>query len=71
LGEVLSVRFPSRIVDICVSEPIGALIPRLMASTPAITVVVIAPMPGIRTPSFPSAGAIFTAWFSDKTFFSP
>ncbi len=32
----------------------------LMASTPAMKVVVTAPMPGIRTPSFPSAGAIWT-----------
>jgi hypothetical protein len=58
-------------VDIWVNDPIGALMPRLIASIPAITVVVIAPMPGISTPSLPSAGAIFTAWFSDKTFFSP
>ena len=32
--------------------------PRLMASTPAMNVVLTAPMPGIKIPSLPSAGAI-------------
>src|ERR1035441_10326182 len=35
--------------------------PRLMASSPAMKVVVTAPMPGIKTPNLPSAGAIWTA----------
>src|SRR5262249_36413368 len=56
-----SVRFPSRTVPNCVSEPIGFPRPRLKASSPAIKVVVTAPIPGISTPSFPSGGAIRTA----------
>ena len=32
--------------------------PRFTASTPAMKVVLTAPMPGIRIPNFPSAGAI-------------
>jgi two-component system LytT family response regulator/two-component system response regulator LytT len=55
-----SVRFPSRMVPNCVSEPMGLPKPRLMASRPAMNVVVTAPIPGIRIPSFPSAGAIWT-----------
>ena len=55
-----SVRFPSRTVPSWVSEPIGFPSPRLMASRPAMNVVVTAPMPGISTPSLPSAGAIWT-----------
>jgi hypothetical protein len=47
-------------VDSCVSDPIGADIPRFTASTPAMNVVVTAPIPGINTPSFPFAGAIWT-----------
>jgi hypothetical protein len=47
-------------VESWVSEPIGSAVPRLMASTPAMKVVLTAPMPGIKTPSFPSAGAIWT-----------
>src|ERR1019366_6877102 len=35
--------------------------PRFIASSPAINVVVTAPMPGINTPNLPSAGAIWTA----------
>src|SRR4051794_20329900 len=53
-----SVRFPSRTVESCVTEPIGLARPRLIASTPAMKVVVTAPIPGIRIPNFPSAGAI-------------
>jgi hypothetical protein len=45
-------------VAICVTEPIGLATPRLMASKPAIKVVVTAPMPGINTPNLPAAGAI-------------
>src|SRR5271156_6639280 len=55
-----SVRLPSRTVASCVSDPIGAPSPRLTASTPAMNVVLTAPMPGSRTPSLPSAGAIRT-----------
>jgi hypothetical protein len=57
-GARLSVRFPSRIVAICVSEPIGLERPRRMLSTPAMNVVATAPSPGVRMPSRPVAGAI-------------
>src|SRR5258708_39296868 len=66
LGERASVRLPSRIAASCVSEPIGAAIPWRMASTPAINVVDTAPIPGIRTPSLPSAGAIWAGFLVDK-----
>src|SRR5579863_2321285 len=55
-----SVRFPRRTVPNWVREPIGFPIPRLMASNPAMKVVVTAPIPGISTPSLPSAGTIWT-----------
>src|SRR6478752_10177237 len=61
LGERLSVRFPSRMVPICVSEPIGLAIPLRMASTPATNVVATAPIPTIITPSLPRAEAILVA----------
>ena len=60
-GELLSVRLPSRIVPICVSEPIGLASPRRTASTPAIIVVATAPSPTTITPSLPFAGATFAA----------
>ena len=44
--------------------------PRLMASTPAMKVVVTAPIPGIRTPSLPSAGAIWTLSLTGKMWYS-
>src|SRR5215475_3899601 len=55
-----SVRLPNRMVPSCVSDPMGLPMPRLIASNPAINVVVTAPMPGMRTPNFPFAGAICT-----------
>ena len=57
-GERPSVRLPSLIVPSWVSEPIGAAIPRLASSTPAIRVDDTAPSPTVRTPRRPSAGAI-------------
>ena len=57
-GRRLSVRLPRRIVPIWVSEPTGALMPRLTSSTPAISVDATAPRPTVSTPSRPSAGAI-------------
>src|ERR1035438_5691616 len=63
-----SVRFPRRMAAIWVTEPMGLARLRLMASTPAIKVVVTAPMPGINTPSFPSAGAMETLSLSGKCF---
>jgi hypothetical protein len=55
-GERLSVRFPSRIVAICVSDPMGLDSPRRMLSTPAMKVVATAPRPGVKTPRRPVAG---------------
>src|SRR6185436_11219030 len=57
-GERPSVRLPSRIVPIWVSDPIGAESPLRIAMTPAIVVVLTAPRPTSRTPSLPRAGAI-------------
>src|SRR3981189_3515943 len=53
-----SVRFPSRMVPICVSDPTGCDLPLRTSSTPAMKVVLTAPIPGSSTPSFPLAGAI-------------
>src|SRR5260370_32208708 len=55
-----SVRIPRRNVPNCVREPIGFPSPSLNASSSAMKVVVTAPIPGIKTPSLPSAGAIWT-----------
>ena len=44
-GERPSVRLPSRMVPICVSEPIGLARPRRIAITPAMVVVLTAPRP--------------------------
>ena len=38
--------------------------PRRIAITPAIVVVLTAPIPTSRTPSFPLAGAIFSGLFT-------
>src|SRR4029077_11486159 len=54
-----SVRLPRRMVPICVSDPTGCALPLRTSSTPAMNVVLTAPIPGSRTPSFPLAGAIF------------
>ena len=67
-GERPSVRLPRRMVPIWVSEPMGWPMPALMASTPAITVVATAPMPGMRTPSLPVAGAMDLGWFTGVSF---
>jgi hypothetical protein len=42
-----------------VSEPTGCDLPLRTNSTPAIKVVLTAPMPGVNIPSFPFGGAIF------------
>src|SRR5580692_278753 len=55
-----SVRLPSRIVPNCVSEPTGTAWPRRTNSTPAIKVVLTAPIPGVSTPSFPFGGVTLT-----------
>ena len=63
-GERPSVRLPSRTVPICVSDPIGFARPRRTASTPAIVVVLTAPIPTRRMPSFPAGSAIFGGFFT-------
>src|SRR5215208_8328795 len=55
-GARFSVRLPSRIVAIWVSDPIGFECPRRMLSTPAMNVVATAPRPGVMIPSLPVAG---------------
>src|SRR5665213_185565 len=57
-GARFSVRLPSRMVAVCVIDPIGFASPRRMLSTPAMNVVATAPRPGVRMPSLPEAGAI-------------
>src|SRR5260370_1368905 len=57
-GEGASVCLRRRMVPICVSDPTGSALPLRTSSTPGIKVVLTAPMPGSRTPSFPLAGAI-------------
>jgi hypothetical protein len=69
-GERPSVRFPSRTVPICVSEPIGFASPRRTASTPAMVVVLTAPMPTSKMPSFPVASAIFVGFFTAGDYIS-
>src|SRR5918993_2466417 len=64
LGVRLSVRLPSRIVPICVSDPMGFARPLRMATTPAIVVVLTAPRPTRRMPNLPWAGAISKACFT-------
>src|ERR1700733_2676058 len=56
-----AVRLPRRMVAICVVDPMGLAKPRRIASTPAMSVVATAPMPGIMTPSFPVAGLMAAA----------
>src|SRR5580704_7358506 len=58
-GDRPSVRLPRRIVPNCVREPTGCDLPLRTNSTPAIKVVLTAPMPGVNIPSFPFGGAIF------------
>src|SRR5216110_1638852 len=57
-GERRWVRLPRRMVPSWVSEPIGCAQPLRTSSTPAINVVLTAPMPGVRTPSSPVGGAM-------------
>jgi hypothetical protein len=46
---------------ICETDPIGGEIPWRAAITPAMKVDATAPMPGVRTPSLPAAGAMSRA----------
>ncbi len=68
IGDRPSVRLPSRTVPICVSEPIGLARPRRTASTPAIVVVLTAPMPTSRMPSFPFTSAMFCGFFTARDY---
>src|SRR5215472_15251623 len=47
-------------VPICVSDPTGSECPCRTSSTPLISVVLTAPIPGVSTPSFPFGEAILT-----------
>src|SRR3984893_17934652 len=68
LGESASVRLPSRIVPIWVSDPIGLAMPLRTASTPATNVVATAPMPGIMIPSLPLGAWISSLRCFDSVF---
>src|SRR5437879_2568869 len=57
-GERRAVRGPRRMVASWVTEPIGSAQPVRTSSTPAINVVLTAPMPGVSTPSVPFGGAM-------------
>jgi hypothetical protein len=46
----------------CVNEPTGCALPFLTNSTPAMNVVLTAPIPGNRTPNLPLGGAIFAGF---------
>ena len=58
IGLRFSVRLPRRMVPIWVIDPMGDPWPRFVSSTPAMRVEATAPRPTVRTPSFPSAGAM-------------
>src|SRR5882757_3159534 len=60
-GLRFSVRLPRRMWPIWEREPMGLARPRRTASTPAMSVVATAPMPGIMTPNFPVAGLMLAA----------
>jgi hypothetical protein len=70
-GVRFSVRLPRRTVPSCVREPTGSPSPSLTASTPAMKVVATAPMPGIRMPRRPVAGATLALFGIDILFGSP
>src|SRR5437867_1353009 len=57
-GEWRWVRLPRRMVPSWVTEPIGCAQPLRTSSTPAMNVVLTAPMPGVRTPSSPFGGSM-------------
>src|SRR5579862_6590771 len=67
-GVRLSVRRPSRTVPICVNEPKGFANPFRMARMPAIVVVLTAPRPTNKIPSFPSGGAIVVPLVTGKNY---
>src|SRR5205807_9037482 len=57
-GERRAVRWPRRMVASWVTEPIGSAQPLRTSSTPAMNVVLTAPMPGVRTASVPFGWAM-------------
>ena len=59
-GDLPFVRFPRRIVAICVNEPTGFASPRRASMMPAMVVVATAPSPIIKIPSFPRGVGIAT-----------
>src|SRR5438132_9284863 len=61
-GERASVRLPSRIVPICVSDPTGWDLPLRTSSTPAIKVVLTAPCPEAGSPVSPSRARFWKAF---------
>src|SRR5262245_46671985 len=67
-GERPSVRLPRQTVPICVSDPVGGARPRRTASTPAMVVVLTAPIPTRRMPSFPVAASIFGGFFTTENY---
>src|SRR6516165_896228 len=69
-GERPSVRFPRRIVPICVSDPTGTAFFVRTSSTPAMKVVATAPIPGSSTPSFPFGAAILVGFSMNFLSFS-
>ena len=62
-GLRFSSRFPKRIWASWLSEPTGTAWPLREAITPAMKVEATAPIPGVRTPRRPVAGAMFTGLF--------
>src|SRR5260370_41081118 len=61
-GERPSVRLPRRMVLSWVSEPTGCAFFFLTSSTPAMNVVLTAPIPGNKTPNLPLGGALFAGF---------
>src|SRR5215469_17517222 len=53
---------PRRMVPICVSDPTGHALPVRVSSTPAMNVVLTAPIPGSKIPSFPFGGTILSGF---------
>src|SRR4029450_11476016 len=67
-GERPSVRLPRRTVPIWVSDPIGDASPRRTASTPAMVVVLTAPIPTRRMPSLTVAEPVFGGFFPTENY---
>ncbi|GIT45706.1 MAG: hypothetical protein Ct9H300mP12_02910 [Acidimicrobiales bacterium] len=59
-------RSPRRMWAIWLTDPIGAVRPRRAAMTPAMKVEATAPIPGVKTPRRPVAGAMSRGLFMEK-----